>query len=519
VCLLWSLALSFPFFVYGAHSYVVVGDSANITIPSRVWFQARHLSPFGHLWNPQGEAGTDALAGALPADGLTVAFRLLPGWLAYGLLLWTQRLVALLGTYLLLRLLKTHRLLALGLGLLYTLLCRPALTQSAWQGFALWDGLALCALPLLLWLLAKATAWKARWAYPCAVACGLLLGFSSPFFLTVFLLPVVLVIVPLLVRRGRRPWLLVAALVGGWAFIATPTIWAAAVNAGVSHRAEWATLVPWLDVWTSDRRGLWWLLRTVAVPLGLCGVGLVVGVVRRNVRTLAFVGLLAVWIGIYAALPSVRQALLNHLGFLGGFGWDRVADAIPFLAVLGAGAGLALLPAFKLRMAGRRRRVNVSVQALAGVALLILAVVISVRVDVRVQHDRAQGQQYATYFDRPELAALGHLGGQPFRVATVYASLSKDKDRLTQPGYAWAYGLETADGYSPLYPRSYKEFWLDLFQPSLGKTVQPTAIFAQGGSQVRLLTATYDLRSPGGILAARRWRLPLLSLDNVSYLI
>ena len=292
MCLLWSLALSFPFFVYGAHSYVVVGDSANITIPSRVWFQARHLSPFGHLWNPQGEAGTDALAGALPADGLTVAFRLLPGWLAYGLLLWTQRFVALLGTYLLLRLLKTHRLLALGLGLLYTLLCRPALTQSAWQGFALWDGLALCALPLLVWLLAKATAWKARWAYPCAVACGLLLGFSSPFFLTVFLLPVVLVIVPLLVRRGRRPWLLVAALVGGWAFIATPTIWAAAVNAGVSHRAEWATLVPWLDVWTSDRRGLWWLLRTVAVPLGLCGVGLVVGVVCRNVRALAFVGLL-----------------------------------------------------------------------------------------------------------------------------------------------------------------------------------------------------------------------------------
>jgi hypothetical protein len=110
-------------------------------------------------------------------------------------------------------------------------------------------------------------------------------------------------------------------------------------------------------------------------------------------------------------------------------------------------------------------------------------------------------------------------GEGPGRVVTVYAFLNADRDKLLEPGYAWAYGLETADGYSNLYPESYKDFWEALFPTSSGRTTQPIEFFRRGGSQVRLYTSTRNLRKPEGIRADLRWRMQLLSLANVRYLI
>jgi hypothetical protein len=147
--------------------------------------------------------------------------------------------------------------------------------------------------------------------------------------------------------------------------------------------------------------------------------------------------------------------------------------------------------------------------------------VLSVQLLVRLEHARAITPSYATLFERPEETALAaRMAAEgPGRVVTVYAYLNSDRDKLLEPGYAWAYGMETADGYSNLYPQTYKDFWEALFFTHLGRTTQPIEFFRRGGSQVRLYTATYNLRKPEGFFPAARWRMQLLSLANVRYLI
>ena len=591
VGILWSLLLSFPFFGHGADSYVVIGDTANVALPDRMWYPASHLSPFTGLWNPQGESGTDRLAGGLSQDGDLLPFALFPGWLAYGLIMWVQRAVAILAMYLLLRgVFRCDRLLSLGLGLLFALLTRSAATQSAWQGFAIWDGLALPALPLIPWLIWRSGGWRARWAYPAVVLAGLAYAWSSHFFLSSFALLAGAAVTLLLPRRGRRAWLPLAAFLLAWLVGEAQVLWAAAANAGASHRADWSGPVPWATSTAYTDKALMWLVQTLAVPLGLCAVAAIIGVVRRRWRVVGLAVLVGVFLAGTALVPDIRKVITAHAGFLSGFGWERISHPLSFLIILTAGAGLALLPArfgFHLRLPGRParragievpgvgsaggpqaadadgprqtdaeeprddggadglrrpddggtrrqtekrprrvqagepRRAHVSVQALLGLAVVCFALVLSVQLVVRLERARATTPSYATLFERPEEKALAaRIAGEgPGRVVTVYAFLNADRDKLLEPGYAWAYGLETADGYSNLYPESYKDFWEALFPTASGRTTQPIEFFRRGGSQVRLYTSTRNLRKPEGIRADLRWRMQLLSLANVRYFI
>lgn len=531
---LWSLLLSFPFFGYGSQSYVVIGDTANITLPDRLWYPARGISPFSGLWNPQGESGSDRLAGGLSKDADMLPFAFLPGWLAYGLIMWVQRAIAILAMYVLLRdVFGCDRLLAFGLGLLYTLLARYAATESAWQGFAIWDGLALPALPLIPWLIWRSGKWRAYWAYPVAVAAGFLYAWTSHFFLASFTLLVGAAVTVLLPRRGRRrPWLPLLVFLLGWLAGEGQVLWAAAVGAGASHRTSLAGPVPWSTSAVFTSRALRWLARTLAVPLALCAAGSIIALVRRKWRVLGLAAVVALILVATVEVPEFRRQVLPHVGMLSGFGWERISHPLAFAVIVTGGAGLALLPS-GLPLPGcswrRRRHAEVAplrhtrlpYQSLLGAAVICFALVLSVQLLARFAQARATTPNYAALFERPEEKALARriAAEDPARVVTVYAFLKSNHDRLLEPGYAWAYGLETADGYSNLYPESYKDFWEAVFYAKVGHTTQPIDYFRRGGSQVRLYLATYNLQKPEGVFAAYRWRMQLLSLANVRYLI
>jgi hypothetical protein len=534
VGILWSLLLSFPFFGHGANSYVVIGDTANVTLPARLWYPANGISLFSGRWNPQGESGTDRLAGGLSPDVDLLPFALFPGWLAYGLVMWLQRAVAILAMYLLLRhVLGCERLLALGMGLLFALLTRAAATEPAWQGFAIWDGLALPALPLIPWLIWRSGSWRAYWAYPVVAVAGFLYAWTSHFFIASFALLAAGVVSLILPRRGRRPWLPLAVLLLAWLAGEGQVLWAAAANAGASHRAAWNGLVPWFSSSAYTDRAVAWLVTTLAVPLGLCLAGVVVGLVRRRWRVVGLAAVVAAFLAATALIPEIRSLIAAQAGFLSGFGWERISNLVPFVVIVTAGAGLALLPwsvDIRLKVPGRPRRLGaggeprrlrLTAGSMLGLAVVCFALVISVQLVARLEHARASTPSYATLFERPEEKALASLirSQGPARVVTVYAYLTPDHARLLEPAYAWAYGLETADGFSNLYPQSYKGFWEGLFFTSAGATVQPITFFRRGGSQVRLYTATRNLTVPAGIYPAVRWRMQFLSLANVRYLI
>ncbi len=99
-----------------------------------------------------------------------------------------------------------------------------------------------------------------------------------------------------------------------------------------------------------------------------------------------------------------------------------------------------------------------------------------------------------------------------FRVAVVHG--------VTHPNMLSAYGFESADGYSGMYPRHYKHYWTQVITPFLGREHFAENGFLDWGSRFYLFTD----EAPGGgryeVVNFREFfNLNLLSLANVKYVI
>lgn len=134
------------------------------------------------------------------------------------------------------------------------------------------------------------------------------------------------------------------------------------------------------------------------------------------------------------------------------------------------------------------------------------------------------GQQY---YEVAALDALKASDRSLFRVASVLD---------LQPAYAYAHGLEAADGWSNLYPRVYRELWLRVLDPLFKQLPRNRDVFAPdtGRPQDNYIFLGTGLITPGlGVLPGedtaraviegfdvdRRFNLNLLSLLNVKYLL
>ena len=525
VFLLWSLWLAFPFFGYGSRSYVAAHDTGDGTLPAKLWLRQTPPAPLG-LWDPKGEAGTDRLAEGLNRDQDSVLFLFLPGWLAYGLFMWLQRFIAGYFTYRLLRdAFGTDALAAGALGAAYALFTQGAFGDGSWQGFALFDGLALPALPLLLWIVLLTDRLRLGWALAVGAVTGLLYAYASHFFLSVFVVPLVCVVgLFILPHRRRLPWAPLLSFVAFWLAGEGATLWAAAANTPLSQRGDWGAGRAGTGVWSV----YWPLVRRLATDNlpALCatGLALVVAAVRRAWRVLALVALTAADLGLYLVSGPLREALSGPLPLLSGFRFDRAYVVLPFLAVLAGGAGAALLPkgAGPWRRAGRPRKLWLPLQPLVGLAVLGVVVPQAVAMQRDMARERRQGITYAAFYQRRDIAAVRaeRRADRPFRVVSVYAApLYADAPALWRPAFAWAYGLETADGYTVMYSKRYQEYWAELLVTNAKGSSALRDYFEHHGSHVYLYAPNNGLRRPQGLVFATRWRLPLLSLANVRYVI
>ena len=87
-----------------------------------------------------------------------------------------------------------------------------------------------------------------------------------------------------------------------------------------------------------------------------------------------------------------------------------------------------------------------------------------------------------------------------------------------QPSFAWAQGLDTADGYLSLYPQRYQDFW-----------ERDRLLDREGPGKIQLLPLLgvkphLPLRAdrripPGPVQVARYYDLDVLALANVRYLV
>lgn len=524
----WSLLLTFPYFGFGSMSFVVLHDTAEMNLPRAVWYGDPAAATGMGSWSPMGVSGTDRLASGFSAGFDTLLFASLPGWLAYGLFMWLQRFLAGLFFYRLLREWKdVTPLAAAAVGCAYALFTQPHVNMG-WTGFALYDGLALPGLPLALYVLFRAARWRARYRYPTAVAAGLLFAFSSHFFLALFgvLAVCAVALVGFPCRDRKRFWVAPLLFAGAWLAGELPVLWAAATSAGLSHRGDRALL----DVNTRSgvvyRQWLTEFLRDNALALVLTGSACVLAMVRRSWRVLAVIGVGGLCALLVGGAPFLRDTIFSHLGPLAGFRFDRLFVVLPFLTLLAGGLGLGLLPRLSPPFSPRRvgppgRRYHVPVQALAGLAILLAIVVQAIGVQARIGGEMEKGATYESLYGSPQIARLAaaRRPDDPFRVASINAPLGRAARDAWHPGYAWAYGLETADGYSVLYSQRYQDFWLRVIDARIGRSKDIRRYYERWGNRVYLFASRNYLNNPLGIMPSKRWNLTLLALANVRYFI
>lgn len=477
--------LSVEYWALGQYSAVIVHDNADCTLPAWLALARAGAGAAAH-WMPWSMGGFDRLANDYPLDQpLLWLFFVLPGWLAWGGLLFLHSFLAFFGMQRLCAdALETSDEAGAVAGAVFAVaLARSYIFKNAW-GYAL--------LPAALWALDRLVRDRKRspvWA----VAAGAVFGLCSSGPLT---LPFTLAAVPVWLwlrgELGARGLACAAGFAAAAAAARYPVFAAMWAEAPLSHRAGAFVESP------AFGPRLWLLIRGAlaelfpALALAAAGAWAARG---RAPRLGRFSAVALAFLVSPAAAGLAVSAAGERLGMLQGFSFDRFGSLLPLWAALCAALAFDLLPA-------ARRRTAAALFAAAALAW-------SLPPKAAAARDWYFEGGYAALFSAPSVSAVAARRDEaPFRVATVPHGL--------HPAYASAYGLEAADGYTNLYPGRYRGFWTEVVAPAL--TAEPgfRRDLERWGSRVYLVLGAAP--PPGTALdVPARWRLDLLSLAGVRF--
>jgi hypothetical protein len=529
MAILGAALLSVESWALGPLSWIYGYGGGLETIPS--YLALSHGDRNFSLWAPFVGGGMPRLAfwgNADPVSPEQWLFATLPIWLAYGVHRFLQYFVMIFFTA---RVVREQ----LDIGPRWG-------TLAGWLGgaFAYQTTGALFTIsgvPLLVWLLD-------RLVRPTRGILSALVAGSAFSLLTTFTfsIPYMLLFAAawmFLVRRttGRHALVQFGAFATALIVADSPQLLAVMTSAGLSHRAGWpAETIEWsidglfyrqlqFDMFAQDR--------TLAlITLNLPGLVLLAGApllwavahlrpcmaaaCARGAGVLLLYAVLSqklLWLGVQAAigkiLPSVAGVYMGRfyqipaafliacmLTIVGHALWQLLSSVLP-LRALAVGSGVALIGFMALWPKWQ--------------LLYPLGV-----------YDWGE-KNY-------QIAALDDMKSQemePFRVASVLP---------LQPAYAYAQGLECADGWANLFPAVYRDLWLRANQPLLSKLPAVKNVFdpETGKPQDNYIFLGTDLILPGlgalpgedvhrslreGFDVEARFNLNLLGMLNVKYLL
>lgn len=522
--LLWALWLAFEYFGFGPYSYVRIHDNGDSFLPARI-IQGRALAQgaMGY-WNSIWVSGADNFAAGVAYEIDSLLFTVMPGWLAYGLVMWTQRFLAGYFTFRLLRdCLTIRNVPALYAALAYSIFAEDYPT-FAWAGFTLYHGLAIPGIPFVLWALSRLDHAPRRRAYVYAAGLGVLLAITTAFQYAIFLLPAALFWLWFFSPMARsKMWVVFGLFSIGWLLAELPVIWASVLNAPLSHRADFVQGNPIQEIIRSRR-----LLEEHAVSVVLLLAGLFAAR-GRDRNLLCSIGAVILLFG-----SAVSYSFLsNYLGFLSGFNFQRISNMLfPFLILVGAAAGLDSIvrewfPPLSKHKLYRFKIADGTLVFVLAVAVIGANVKQSLGIKFETITRMSSGANFATLYQNADLLKLAETKTveNPFRVATIPVHWRHPYMGfgvgwwLVPPVHPWSHGLETADGYMGLYPERYQEFWA-LVIAGLEKVDGPRwEQFSRWGNQVYLLPPVGGFAARGQLRFDTYFDLKMLSLANVRYIV
>ncbi len=492
--IIWSLWISAEFLL-GPFSHVRIFDAGDSLLPqliaSKIQFQKYGISYLADYMT----SGVDALAQSLvPLSNInSLIFVFLPPWLAYGLLMFTQRFLAGYFTYRLAKdSLKVNDRPAIIAGLLFSLL------DFSINSFTLYHALGLPAIAFIIWSLEKINNKKPGVIFNLAVF-GVLVGYINYFvYFSPYYLPFIFFWF-VFIKEQRDKRLIINLIIFSLFTILPmiPNILAIHYNSQFSQRSIFnlnrggfslqdrflSAFYTVFSIFTT----YWPTFLMLAFPFSkfkfknkLC---------NKLLITFIFSAFIPFFYILIKSSLSPLPVIVKSFSF-SGFG-----TIIPFI--------LALTVASFFNLFSKQKLGKVFILSIA------LIIIVSFKVKIEILKNYAP---YRSLYQHPDLVGLAkNVDNSKWRVATINGGGVK-------PSYALANGLNTVDTYLTLYPVAYHKFWGNVIKDRISDDRSRFQDFMEWGNRVYLYGPD-NFQSLDKIEFSKYYNLNLLSLANVKYII
>lgn len=516
--LILALFFSCESIVLGPFSFLPRHDVGDSMFPRHLAISQAFWKEGFSNWFPWQASGVDRLAQDISWIHMEEWFYLiLPPWLVFQIFIVLSFFISGYFTYCIAR---EHLYLsekaALFAGVLYSLYGNGSL-QPADLGYSIF--------PFMLWALNKIRKEKqgiqlwfyvAGLAFLCSTCCSIALTLV---FLLVFLCPWLVWICN---WKTKKDVLILFVFYG---IILLPQLlpaMALSLNAVFSHRNGWnpyQNLEGWARVTKATLSAVFAYSHPLnhfrnALFLPLILLAVLLTRLKEKYFNILFLFLLTTTVG--NIFFNVFKALFyEHFSVIKSFQFNRIGNMTHFFYPLCAVFALEKIPKEKFFRVGKR--------CVSWSTLLTVFVVTIVSADVLLLKKQnsflwSLGQNYHQMYQHPVMKKIAEEQRQasfPFRVATVTPAHYWN---VLEPTFAHAYGLETVDGYSNIYPKRYHQFWMQVIEPLKEKYPDYFNWFQDWGSRIHLFLSS-KIPSNQPVRFEEMYRLNLLSLANVKYII
>lgn len=479
------LLLIIEYIALGKYSYLQIHDLADDNLPRYIalW---RNFSESGlQYWSSDIGAGTDRLTNLIYYDNLlSLMVSVLPAWLAYQIYIVFTTYAGVIAFY---KLNTTYFNYSKEFSVLAAIFIPLIISSINSTGLSAGIQYYPLAIYLVYWVNTRYESILLRLIFIIGIIyfTSIIISFALGF---IYLAP--FMVLWLILVGQVKPTTVISVAV---AFLIVAGIHYANIAAVVDHSLE-SHRTEFSEIATNEGRTYFLYL---VVPT-LFSIFLIV---KNRIADGRLLVILAVFL-----LITLGDTALNYF-------WDAVFGRSALASLKISRLGFFSTSLFGIIVLWVVSRVNRDEKIVLAIILCINFMIITAALKwVNIAYWIKQGNYVANF----ETTALKNLrvsdSHSVFRVAVVHG--------VTHPNMLSAYGMESADGYTGLYPKSYKHYWAKVISPFLGREHFAKSNFLEWGSRFYLFT---DETPKGGRYEIVKFRdffnLNLLSLANVKYII